>query len=79
MITMMIQIKVKGLFQPAHPSVFACPPNHSRSAQQRTAFTMQKPARPPSEEFALFTDGFRPLFEAAGLFAVLVMPHWMLV
>ncbi len=38
-----------------------------------------KPARPPYSGPALFSYGFRPLFLAAGLFAALVVPLWMLV
>lgn len=40
---------------------------------------MQKPARPHYEGPALFSYGFRPLFLAAGVFAALVVPLWMLV
>jgi len=37
------------------------------------------PTRPPYAGSALFSYGFRPLFLAAGLFAVLAVPLWMAV
>jgi uncharacterized protein involved in response to NO len=40
---------------------------------------MTVPARPPYLGPALFSYGFRPLFLAAGLFAVLIVPLWMAV
>ena len=40
---------------------------------------MQKPIRPSYGGPTLFSYGFRPLFLAAGLFAVLIVPLWMLV
>ena len=40
---------------------------------------MHKPIRPPYTGPALFNYGFRPFFLAAGLFAVLIVPLWMLV
>jgi uncharacterized protein involved in response to NO len=40
---------------------------------------MQTSIRPPYEGPALFSYGFRPLFLAAGLFAALAVPLWMLV
>ncbi|AMY68642.1 NnrS family protein [Frigidibacter mobilis] len=38
---------------------------------------MHPPLRPPYAGPALFSYGFRPLFLAAGLFAVLAVPLWM--
>jgi len=38
---------------------------------------MHSPNRPPFSGPALFSYGFRPLFFAAGLFAVLIVPLWM--
>jgi len=40
---------------------------------------MHTPTRPPYGGPALFSYGFRPLFLAAGLFAVLALPLWMAV
>ncbi|MDP3342259.1 NnrS family protein [Frigidibacter sp.] len=40
---------------------------------------MPTPTRPPYAGPALFSYGFRPLFLAAGLFAVLIVPLWMAV
>lgn len=40
---------------------------------------MSENNRPPYTGPALFSYGFRPLFLAAGLFAVLVVPLWMMV
>lgn len=40
---------------------------------------MQKPVRPLYTGPALFSYGFRPFFLAAGLFAVLIVPLWMVV
>lgn len=40
---------------------------------------MHKPTRPPYGGPALFSYGFRPFFLAAGLFAVMIVPLWMLI
>ena len=40
---------------------------------------MLKPSRPPYTGPALFSYGFRPFFLAAGVFAVLIVPLWMLI
>lgn len=49
-------------------------------AHHRTkAANLHPPIRTPYVGPALFRNGFRPLFLAAGLFATLVLPLWMLI
>ena len=40
---------------------------------------MHRPFRPPYTGPVLFSYGFRPFFLAASLFAVLIVPLWMMV
>lgn len=40
---------------------------------------MPQPIRPPHSGPALFSYGFRPFFLAAGLFATLIVPLWMVI